>query len=86
MHTDGQPNIDFRDRITVNPSILFGKPTIRGTRFPVSKILNLVGHGMPFDEILDDYPILAKEDIYAAILYAAASFEEQDIYAFSYRG
>lgn len=61
---------DFRDRIVVDPEILGGKPTIGGTRVTVSMILGLIAHGVSFDEILEDYPELSRDDIRAAILYA----------------
>ena len=59
-----------RDRIVCDSEILSGKPTIKGTRVPVSLILNLLAHGATFAEILDDYPYLVEEDLKAALLYA----------------
>ncbi len=79
MTSDHQPAIDYRDRIAMDPRILVGKPTIKGTRFPVSKILNLLGHGASFDEIVEDYPILTHEDIQAAILFAEASLKQEEV-------
>ena len=67
--------VDFRDRIVVDPLILVGKPVVKGTRIPVSLILNLVAHEMTFDEIVDDYPSLCVEDIRSAILYAGARLD-----------
>jgi len=71
--------IDFRDYIVVDPLILVGKPVIKGTRIPVSLILNLVAHGMTFEEIIDDYPSLTGEDIRAAILYAGARMDREEV-------
>ncbi|MBZ0099985.1 MAG: DUF433 domain-containing protein [Taibaiella sp.] len=48
-----------------------GKPTIRGMRFPVGDILEMLASGMTNDEILEQHPILEKEDIQAALLYAS---------------
>ncbi|MNC99736.1 hypothetical protein D3C83_181200 [compost metagenome] len=58
-------------RITVNPDISFGKPTIRGLRYSVEWLLELLSSGMTTDEILADYQDLQKEDIQAVLLYAA---------------
>lgn len=58
-------------RITVDSEICHGKPCIRGMRYPVEVILDLLASGMSGDEILDDYPDLEREDIRAVLLYAA---------------
>jgi uncharacterized protein (DUF433 family) len=57
----------FRDRITIDPAICHGKPTIRGLRYPVEMILDLLSSGMTHDEILADYPDLEAEDILAVL-------------------
>lgn len=57
-------------RITLNPEVCFGKPTIRNMRYPVEVILDLLGAGMSFDDILADYPDLEKEDLQACLLFA----------------
>jgi uncharacterized protein (DUF433 family) len=67
---------DFRERIVVDPAILAGKPVIKGTHVTVSMILGLVAHGVSFDEILEDYPELSRDDIRAAILYADSRLED----------
>lgn len=59
-------------RITLNPEVCFGKPTIRNMRYPVEVILDLLGAGMSFDDILADYPDLEKEDLQACLLFATA--------------
>jgi len=66
------------ERITINPNIMVGKPVIKGTRIPVYVILNLLGDGCTFQEIIKDYPDLKKDDILAAIKFAAqfTDFEE----------
>jgi len=58
------------ERITINPEICHGKPTIRGLRYTVETILELLSSGMTADEILADYEDLEKEDILAALDYA----------------
>lgn len=59
------------DRITRQPDICHGKPTIRGLRYPVDTMLDLMASGMSKKEILDDYPDLEKKDLLACLEYAA---------------
>ena len=59
------------DRITINPEICHGKPTIRGLRYPVETILELLSSGMTLEEILADYEDLEREDILAVLAFAA---------------
>ena len=59
------------DRITVNPRICLGQPTIRGMRITVSVILKQIAGGMTIKDILNDYPELEKEDIIQALKFAA---------------
>jgi len=58
-------------RITMNPEICFGKPTIRNLRYPVEMLLDLLSGGMTHEEILADYPDLEEKDILAALQFAA---------------
>jgi uncharacterized protein (DUF433 family) len=67
------------DRITLDPKVFGGKPCIRGLRFPVSKLLDLLASGMAQEEILSDYPYLEKEDIIQAIKYAAWILQEETV-------
>ena len=62
---------DLLSRITIEAGKCGGKPSIRGKRIRVSDILELLGAGASFDEILRDYEFLEREDILAAIQYAA---------------
>jgi len=62
---------DLLQRITVNPNIAFGKPTIRGLRYSVEWLLELLSSGMSQQEILDDYEDLEAADIQAALAYVA---------------
>ena len=62
---------DLLNRITLNPDILFGKPSIRNMRYPVSMVLELLAAGMSNEEIMDDYPDLEAEDIQACLQFAA---------------
>jgi uncharacterized protein (DUF433 family) len=60
-------------RITSHPNICHGKPVIRGLRYPVENILELLASGMTHQEILADYEDLEEEDLRAALLFAAGS-------------
>ncbi|MBP6810429.1 MAG: DUF433 domain-containing protein [Saprospiraceae bacterium] len=61
-------------RITVNPTVVLGKPTIRGTRLTVEQILKATGRGLSYEQLHEDFPFLEPEDIQACILYATPSF------------
>ena len=61
----------FTERITTNPEICHGKPCIRGLRYPVETILELLSSGMTTDEILAEYEDLERDDIYAVLAFAA---------------
>ncbi len=62
---------DLLKRITIDPEISHGKPSIRGLRYPVELILELLSSGMSSQEILEDYEDLELADVHAALLYAA---------------
>ena len=62
---------ELLERISTNPSICHGKPCIRGLRYPVDMILDLLSAGMTSEEILADYDDLEPEDILAVLAYAA---------------
>ena len=61
----------MNERITIDPAICHGKPCIRGLRYPVENILEWLASGMSTEEILADYKDLEREDILAALSYAA---------------
>jgi len=61
----------LNELITIDPSIRSGKPCIRTLRITVYDILNMLASGMTYDEILEDYPKLTKNDIFASLQYAA---------------
>ncbi len=63
--------MDYRDRITIEPGKRSGKPCIRGLRITVYDILSYLAAGMSVDEVLADFPSLTREDILAALSYAA---------------
>lgn len=61
----------MHDRIVSDPTIMMGKPTVRGTRITVELLLRKMGHGVSVERLLEDYPHVTKEDILAAQAYAA---------------
>jgi uncharacterized protein (DUF433 family) len=67
------------DRITIDPTVMGGKPCIRGMRVTVGTIIGLVASGATLAEILDLYPYLEAGDIPAALSYAAWRTEEHDL-------
>lgn len=62
---------DWKERITIEPGKCGGRPCIRGMRIRVVDILDMLANGMTFEEILTDFPDLEREDIEAAIRFAA---------------
>lgn len=69
----------MKERITFDPNICHGKPTIRGLRYPVETILELMASGMSNEEILLDFPDLEQEDIFAVIQFAASLVKVKNI-------
>lgn len=59
------------ERITSDPAVCHGRPTVRGLRYPVEHLLELLSAGMTIDEVLDDYPDLEREDLLAALEFGA---------------
>ena len=64
------------ERIAIDPKVMVGKPVIRGTRLTVEYILELLAHGTAMDEILEEYPGLVKDDIYACLLFASKTLQD----------
>ena len=62
--------IDLLDRITIDPQICHGKPVIRGLRYPIETMLELMSAGMTIDEILADHEDLEREDLLAVPAFA----------------
>ena len=68
-----------RERIEINPAVMLGKPVIRGTRIPVEIILRKLSEGATEADLLDAYPRLQREDIQAALAYAADAVAHETI-------
>jgi uncharacterized protein (DUF433 family) len=69
--------MDWRERIVTNPDILVGKPTVKGTRISVELILGWLGHGWSHEQLLENYPHITREDILAALAFAAEMLREE---------
>ena len=69
------------DRITIDPEVMVGKPTIRGMRITVEQILKSLAGGLTTRDLLDDYPDLVEEDIRVALLYASELVGEERVFA-----
>lgn len=71
------------ERITIDPAICHGKPCVRGLRYPVEMILELLSAGMTTEEILADYEDLEREDILAVLAYAARLSRTKRVHHFA---
>lgn len=67
------------DRIEINPAICSGKPVVRGTRIMVRNILGMVAGGYTVERIIESYPELTREDVAAALEYAARVVDEDQV-------
>jgi len=76
-------NRNLLDRITVNPQLMVGKPTIRGLRITVEQILNALANGITTQELFEDYPELEPEDIQAVLLHATELVSEEQVFEVS---
>jgi uncharacterized protein (DUF433 family) len=76
---DGKRMEDLVNRIEINPQVMLGKPVIRGTRIPVEMILKKLAQDLSTEEILADYPRLVREDVQAALAYAAAALGTEEM-------
>ena len=73
------PHMNKLDRITINPTVMTGRPCIRGLRVTVGNILNLLGTGRSRAEILAAYPCLDNDDLDACLQYAALRVNEEEL-------
>ncbi len=73
--------MDWRERITIDPNILVGKPIIKGTRISVEFIIDLLARGWTVEQILKEYDHLTREDIHACLAYAGELVKEEKVYS-----
>lgn len=67
------------ERIVIDPTVMMGKPVIRGTRITVELILRKLAEGATEADLLEDYPHLSTEDVRAAVAYGAASVAHEEV-------
>jgi len=72
--------VNWQDRITVDPSVLVGKPIIRGTRISVEFVIDLLARGWTVDQVLTEYDHLTAEDIQACLAYASELLRSERVY------
>ncbi len=65
------------ERISINPKVCHGQACIKGKRIPVHQIVKMLANGDTIEELLEEYPSITREDIYACLAYAGALAEEQ---------
>lgn len=70
----------WQDRIVIDPAILTGKPTIKGTRISVEFVVDLLARGWSTDEVLQEYDHLAVQDIQACLAYASSMLQSERVY------
>ncbi|MBV6419978.1 MAG: hypothetical protein DAHOPDDO_01204 [Ignavibacteriaceae bacterium] len=72
---------NYRDRITIEPEIHFGKPCVAGTRIPIENVLELIQEGIHFDDIIKKYyPDLTIEDVKACVQYATDIVRNEEVH------
>jgi uncharacterized protein (DUF433 family) len=72
--------MDWQGRIEVNPSVLVGKPVVKGTRLAVEFIVGLLAEGWTIDEILQQYPSISEPDIRACLGYATTMLRNEQVF------
>jgi uncharacterized protein (DUF433 family) len=73
--------MNWRDRISTDPAVLVGKPCVKGTRISVELILGWLANGWTFETIMESYPRISRDDILAALAFAAEMMREEEYVA-----
>ncbi|HEX9619358.1 MAG TPA: DUF433 domain-containing protein [Polyangiaceae bacterium] len=76
-----EPPLDWQERISVDPAVLVGKPVIRGTRLAVEFVIELMANGWTPEEVVENYPGIALEDVRACLAYARNVLEQERVFA-----
>jgi uncharacterized protein (DUF433 family) len=76
----GKIAMDWQERIVIDPNILVGKPTVKGTRLAVEFIIDLLAEGWSKSDILSNYPGLKTQDIQACLAYASWTLRAEKVY------
>jgi uncharacterized protein (DUF433 family) len=72
--------LDWQQRISVDPAVLVGKPVIRGTRLAVEFVIELMANGWTPEEVVENYPGIALEDVRACLAYARNVLEQERVF------
>jgi uncharacterized protein (DUF433 family) len=72
--------MDWRERITIDPNVLVGKPVVKGTRLAVEFVIDLLAQGWTQQDVLQNYPRISEEDIHACLAYASAALRDEKVY------
>ena len=72
--------MDWHGEISMDPGVLVGKPIVRGTRFSVEFIIDLLAQGWSHEQIISNYPGLTHEKIQACLAYASETLREEKVY------
>ena len=75
--------MDWRKRIVLDPEVLAGKPSVKGTRIAVEFIIDLLGRGWTAEQVLKEYDHLTAEDIQACLAYASETLKSERVYVLS---
>ncbi len=75
---------NFTNRIIIDPDVMVGKPIIKATRITVEHIIDLLAQGISIPEILEDYPHIKKDDIYACLSFAKKTLENSTFMPLNY--
>lgn len=73
--------MDWRERITTEPNILMGKPTVKGTRISVELIVGWLAQGWSHEQLLESYPNITRDDILAALAFTTEMLRDEDYVA-----
>lgn len=73
--------MDWRERITSDPDVLVGKPVVKGTRISVELILGWLANGWTYEQVLESYPHISREDILAALAFAEDMLRDEQYIA-----
>ena len=73
--------VNWRSHVESNPEILYGKPVVKGTRIPVDLLLEKLASGDELSDLLEAYPKLSKEDLYACLMYASDAVKNEIVYS-----
>ena len=73
--------INWRMHIESNPKVMLGKPVIKNTRIPIDLLLEKLGDGETIDDLLEAYPTITKDDIYAALAFASEAIKNEIVFS-----